>query len=181
MTNNLNKNQNLDQLNQNLFQENTQQSSSLGEAEANLMDDDFNSLIVNFLESSELLIRVLNKETKYFRDNKIDKTEKLLEHKSRLVDELEEYKEKVMQKRFMLEDLSESLREKVKETFARLKAASEENYNEALKLKEINKIVMDAVTYAVKGNNTESLGYSKYGKLDEKNSNFDPIALRQDV
>jgi hypothetical protein len=106
-------------------------------------------LLNDFLNKSEGLQRILEKETEYFRDMKMKQAEVLIETKLNLIDELEVIKNTLTSNPAILKSIPESEKNKIKKANKSLMDAAEDNYNETLKAKEVNKLILEAISEAV--------------------------------
>jgi rRNA maturation endonuclease Nob1 len=134
-------------------------------------------LIQSFIVKSEGLQRILEKETEYFRDLKIKQAEVLIENKLSLIDEIENIKINLLLDQLALKSLPESEKLKIKEANDRLMKAAEENYNETLKAKEVNKLILEAISSAVMQSRVVEGAYGDKGSAYSNNNESMPIAV----
>lgn len=136
----------------------------------------------DYLVKSDGLIRILEKETEYYKENKVTRAEKLVESKQSIVSKLEEYKAKLISDVSFLKRLPADVKERIKKTTSDLGKAAEDNYREAVRAKEVNKVVLESVAKALMEAKKDSKGYSNEGdngRADKSASS--PVAINESV
>jgi hypothetical protein len=125
---------------------------------------------------SEGLTRILEKETEYFQQRKVKQAEMLLETKTSLIDELEGLKASLLADSNILRELPESEKLRVKEANLLLMRAADNNFKEATKAQEVNKLILEAISYAV---NQSKVVEGAYGDSGNTNKSIDnkPISI----
>ncbi len=117
----------------------------------------------DYLVNGNGLIRILEKETEYYKEMKMKQAEKLVEAKVSIVAKLEEYKEKLISDASFIKRLPADVKERIKQTTVALGTAVDENYREAVKAKEVNRVVLESVSKALMQNKNQHTGYSNEG------------------
>lgn len=144
----------------------------------------------DFLVNGNGLIRILEKETEYYKNMKMSQAEKLIEAKQSMVSKLEDYKRKLTSDISFLKRLPADVKTRIKETNIALGKAADANYREAVKAKEVNKIILESVSKAIEKSQGESLAYSsndtpQNGSISNGSNNLGskaaPVAIDQSV
>jgi hypothetical protein len=138
-------------------------------------------LLEDFITKSTGLTRILEKETEYFKDIKIKQAEMLLESKLNLIDELEEIKANLTLNPQYLQNLPEAEKKKIVAANANLIKAAEDNYNETLKAKEVNKLILEAISEAVANSRVIDGAYGDKGSAYRSGYENSPITLIQNA
>jgi len=138
-----------------------------------------NDLVNSFINKSEGLQRILEKETEYFRQMKIKQAEMLIETKLSLIDEIEAIKSTLVRNPNLLKNISENDKKKIRVSNDSLMQAAQSNYDETLKAKEVNKLILEAISEAVSQNNSVEGAYGKKGSAYSSSSDVSPIAIIQ--
>lgn len=147
---------------------------------AQTQGQDTADLVNNFVVKSEGLTRILEKETEYFRENKVKQAEMLIETKNSLINELEEIKSILLTNPSVLETLPASEKSRLKAANMVLLKASEENFAETSKAQEVNKLILEAVSYAVNQSKMVEGAYGDKGTA-YKNNESNPITVSTNV
>lgn len=142
-------------------------------------DNDSNGadLINEFLNKSEGLLRILEKETEYFRDMKMKQAEMLIETKLNLIQEIEELKASLIINTNALKMLPENEKKRIRLSNEILMNAAQDNYNETLKAKEVNKLILEAISEAVSTSKRIDGAYGEKGNANKSDSSASPIAI----
>lgn len=138
-------------------------------------------ILQQYLIKVEGLTRVLKKETEYFLESKMEQAEALLAPKNKLIDEIEEYKTTLISNKEFLSSLPENQKQRIKTLNEQMIEASEENYREALKAKEVNRMIMESVSAAVEKSRASNNAYSNKGEAYSKPTEFTPMALNESI
>jgi len=125
----------------------------------------------DYLVNSDGLIRILEKETEYFQEMKMNQAEKLVESKQSIIDKIEGYKSTLVQDKSFLKKLPADIKTKLKETTTALDAAAKSNFREAMKAKEVNKVILDSVSKALMQNKKDKNVYSNDGETANVSGN----------
>ncbi len=136
-----------------------------------------NNLINEFLNKSEGLQRILEKETEYFRDMKMKQAELLIKTKLDLVEEIETIKTSLTADPLFLKTLPDSEKKKIRTANDSLMNAAEENYHETLKAKEVNQLILEAISEAVAQHGKVDGAYGDTGSHYKNDNNTAPIAI----
>ena len=132
----------------------------------------------DYLVNSDGLIRILEKETEYYKSMKMNQAEKLVESKQSIVDKIEGYKEKLTSEVSFLKRLPSDIKTKLKDTTAALGKAADANYREAVKAKEVNKVILESVSKALMKHQSEQEAYSNEGESAYV-KNGTPVAINE--
>ncbi len=137
---------------------------------------DTGSLVNNFVIKSEGLTRILEKETEYFRDRKAPQAELLMETKHNLIDELERIKFNLTQHAETLKNLPDSEKLRLREANLNLMKAADATYQETSRAQEVNRLILEAISYAVNQSKVVEGAYGDKGDLN-KNTESKPITV----
>lgn len=137
-------------------------------------------LVSNFITKSEGLTRILEKETEYFKDRKVKQAEQLLETKQTLIDELESIKSSLLASPESLVNIAASEKARIKTASLNLQKAADANFNEAGKTQEVNRIILEAIAYAVNQSKAVEGAYSETGNA-YNNNNANPVSVVTNV
>jgi hypothetical protein len=121
------------------------------------------NFLSDFYSKAEKLTRILSKESEFFREMKIKRAEQLLEAKTNLIEDLKDLKEKIVIQKDNLKNLPESEKSKIRAMEKNLTEIAEINYNEALKAREVNLLIMEAIAGAVSNTAQENSAYTNAG------------------
>lgn len=135
----------------------------------------------DYLVNGNGLVRILEKETEYYKDMKMGQASKLVESKQSIVSKLEEYKTKLTSDISFLKRLPADVKEKIKQTTTELGKAADENYREAVKAKEVNKVILESVSKALMKAKNNTNAYSEKGEGATGKSSDSPIAINESV
>ena len=138
-------------------------------------------LLEDFISKSVGLTRILEKETEYYKEIKMKQAEMLLESKLNLIDELEEIKSGLTENSEYLKNLPESEKKKVIAANGNLIKAAEDNYNETLKAKEVNKLILEAISEAVSNSRSIEGAYGDSGSSYRSQYENTPITIIQNA
>lgn len=125
------------------------------------------NFLSDFYSKAEKLTRILSKESEFFKEMKIKRAEQLLEAKTNLIEDLKDLKEKLAIQKDTLKALPEAEKNKIRAMEKNLTEIAKINYNEALKAREVNLLIMEAIASAVTSNNQENSAYTNAGGLRE--------------
>lgn len=143
-------------------------------------DNSAASLINRFVSKSEGLQRILEKETEYFKDMKIKQAEILMDSKTSLIEELSELKSSLIKDQSLLKNIPEAEKRKLRAANNNLMKAAEDNYNETLKAKEVNRIILEAISDALSQTKKVEGAYGEDGgSFDDYGSS--PITVLKNV
>jgi lipid II:glycine glycyltransferase (peptidoglycan interpeptide bridge formation enzyme) len=143
---------------------------------------ELNNFLADFHSKAEKLSRILNKESEFFREMKIRRADHLLEAKTNLIEDLKELKDKIGEFKASLKSLPESEKEKIRLMEKGLTEVAEANYREALKAREVNLLIMEAISSAVNKNNQQNSAYGDNGGFAEiSRSEANPITFVETV
>ena len=138
-------------------------------------------LVNEFLNKSEGLQRILEKETEYFREMKSKQAGMLIETKLNLIEEIETIKSALVANPTALKSLGESEKNKIRTSGVGLMTAAEDNYNETLKAKEVNKLILEAISEAVLQNTRVDGAYGEKGNVYKNDISNKPVAINQNA
>ncbi len=132
-----------------------------------------------YINKCEILTRILEKETDFYKNNQIEKAAELFETKDKYTNELEDIKNIILSDLDFLKNLPQDTKEKIRITSEKLKLASEINYNEILIAREVNKIVLESVYQSTIEHQSNVKGYGNNGTLNAVKSIGSPIAVSE--
>ncbi len=135
------------------------------------------SLVNNFISKSEGLTRILEKETEYLKDKKAKQAEMLAETKGALIEELEAIKASLTKSPEVLKDLPSSEKERLKAANLTLIKVAEENYRETSKAQEVNRLILEAISYAVNQSKVVEGAYGDKGTTYKNDTASNPVSL----
>lgn len=138
-------------------------------------------LLEDFISKSVGLTRILEKETEYYKEIKMKQAEMLLESKLNLIDELEEIKAGLTENSEYLKNLPEAEKKKIIAANGNLIKAAEDNYNETLKAKEVNKLILEAISEAVSNSKGVEGAYGDGGSVYRSQYENTPITIIQNA
>ncbi|MDX1949810.1 MAG: hypothetical protein SFT90_04850 [Rickettsiales bacterium] len=139
------------------------------------------NILNSYINKSEILTRILDKETEFYRANQIEKAAELYETKEKYTIELEQLKNEILSDVNFLKTLPSDSKEKIINVSAALKKASEINYNEVLIAREVNKIVLESVYQSTLEYQSNVRGYGNNGTINAVNSLSSPIAISENA
>ncbi len=138
------------------------------------------NLVNNFLTKSEGLQRILEKETEYFRNMKIKQAEMLVQSKIELIEHIESIKASFAANPQIVKGLAEIEKKQLRQANNNLMKAAEDNYKETMRAREINKLVLEAIAYAVTQANGIEGAYGENGNTYKQES-AKPISVSQNA
>lgn len=137
-------------------------------------------VLSTYLSKTDVLIRILERETEFFRDNQTAKATALFETKEQYINELENAKAILASDSQFLRSLPSEVKVKITEANEKLMKAAEINHKEVIAAREVNKLVLEAIYYGVAQNKGIAKGYGKSGSFDAE-VNASPVAISQNV
>jgi len=133
---------------------------------------------------TQVLAELLLQETAHMRAMNIDGVKELYDEKVRLIKRLEIQKELLKRQPEILQGFDESQKESLKEYTDIFEKILRENYEEAVKAKEINRRIVDCISDAVSNHINSSNGYNKEGRnynLKEKDGSLPALTLNEEI
>lgn len=146
---------------------------------ANEVMNDKIVMLNNYINKSEVLVRILERETQFFKENQASKVVALNETKEKYIDEIEGIKTLLIADGVFLKSLPAETKSKIMEVSNALKKAAEENYREVVIAKEVNKLVLEAIYQAAAEHHSEAKGYSNSGTMYAEYKQSRPVAVSE--
>ncbi len=137
-------------------------------------------VLSTYLSKTDVLIRILEKETEFFRENQSGKAVALFETKTQYINELENAKAILASDSQFLKSLPSEVKVKITEASDKLMKVAEANHKEVNAAKEVNKLVLEAIYHGAQQNKGAMRGYGKSGYM-ETEMNSSPVAISQNV
>jgi hypothetical protein len=137
-------------------------------------------ILESYLVSSERLIALMERENYLLQDMQVARLKETADEKETLISEVEGFKRVLISEKGYLASLSQAQKNVLINTSERLaKTADKNNINVQISM-EVNKMVLEAVHYAVTANQVVASGYSNTGTKSAY-SNTTPIKIDQSI
>jgi hypothetical protein len=132
-------------------------------------------ILESYLVSSERLISLIDRENYLLADMQIGKLGEIAAEKETLISEVESFKRILISDKAYLNSLSAAQKNTLINTSERLGKTAKKNNDEVSVAMEVNKMVLEAVHFAVSANNGLTQGYSNNGTQNAYSKNATPI------